>query len=440
MASSSKSNSTVMATSSNFNSAAAGISSVSGNQVVEWQWQTDDLRWRSYDASCSAAIEAAHARGESFVEISIDQASTPTCVIYFQSQDLRQVNLTTQWQRMVSRYAMGQGSTAIWQWWEAESNCWHRYDDQLASKFETAWLESRASQQSNKLDCPAGVFFKVNGQDYSLSFEADGMQYSVNDSCYRSIRRCIYLPNQQPSLMESIAMEKCHCSNASTVSLEQARSNESEQPNSSKDEHSYLIACPNPNDGENCSVCLSSLQEDEAVELDKCHHYFHRECITHWFKTRPSCPECLTIYGVITGTQPPGDMNIRYIPVKRRKGWDGLEGYPGVDIIEITYTFPDGIQTAEHPNPGKRYTGTRRVAYLPKNKEGEEVLELLKTAWNRRLIFTVGTSVTTGRSNTVVWSGIHHKTQTYGGSSNYGYPDEGYFDRVKKELALVNVL
>jgi len=47
---------------------------------------------------------------------------------------------------------------------------------------------------------------------------------------------------------------------------------------------------------------------------------------------------------VITGTQPPGDMTIQYIPVKRRKGWDGLEGYPGTDIIEITYTFPDGIQ------------------------------------------------------------------------------------------------
>jgi len=44
----------------------------------------------------------------------------------------QEVNLITQWQWMVSRYAMGQGLTAIWQWWEVESNCWHRYDDQLA--------------------------------------------------------------------------------------------------------------------------------------------------------------------------------------------------------------------------------------------------------------------------------------------------------------------
>jgi len=438
--SSANSNSTVMASSSNSNSTATGASSASGNQLVEWQWQTDDLRWRSYDASCSASIEAAHARGDYSVEISVDQGSTPTCVIYFQNQDLRQVNLRTQWQRTVRRYVNGQGSTAVWQWWESERNCWHIYDDQLASKFETAWLESRSSQRSNKLDCSAGLFFKVNGQDYSLSFEADGMQYCVNTSCCRSVRRYTYLPNQQPSSSEALAMEQCHSLYASTVSQEQARSNESEQTNSSKDEHSYLIACPNPNDGENCSVCLCSLQEDEAVELAKCHHFFHRQCITQWFKTRPSCPECMTIYGVITGTQPPGDMSIRYIPITSQQRWDGLQGYPGIDIIEITYTFPNGIQTAEHPSPGRRYTGTRRVAYLPKNKEGEEVLELLKTAWTRRLIFTVGTSVTTGRSDTVVWAGIHHKTNKYGGSSNYGYPDETYFDRVKKELALVNVI
>jgi len=253
---------------------------------------------------------------------------------------------------MVRRHVTGQGSTAIWQWWEAERNRWQIYDDQLASKIEMAWLESRSSQRSNKLECPAGLFFNVNGQDYSLLFEANGMQYNVRTSHSRSVRRCIYHPNQQPSSSEFLVVEHCHSSNPGTVSPEQARSNESEQSSSSKDEHSsnskdehsYLIACPNPNDGENCSVCLSSLQEDEAIELAKCHHFFHRACITQWLKTRPSCPECLTIYGVITGTQPPGDMSIRYIPVRSRHGWDGLQGYPGIDIIEITYAFPNGIQ------------------------------------------------------------------------------------------------
>ena len=86
-------------------------------------------------------------------------------------------------------------------------------------------------------------------------------------------------------------------------------------------------------------------------------------------------------------------------------------------------------------NGGKRgnvsFSGTHRTAYLPINEKGNEVLELLKTAFNRRLIFTVGRSVTTGRDNQVVWNGIHHKTNTSGGSSHFGYPDETYFDRVK---------
>lgn len=47
----------------------------------------------------------------------------------------------------------------------------------------------------------------------------------------------------------------------------------------------------------------------------------------------------------------------------------------------------------------------------------------------------VGTSLTTGRKNTVVWAGIHHKTNTHGGVSSFGWPDETYFARVKGELS-----
>ena len=51
----------------------------------------------------------------------------------------------------------------------------------------------------------------------------------------------------------------------------------------------------------------------------------------------------------------------------------------------------------------------------------------------------MGTSVTTGRKNTVVWNGIHHKTNLYGGATNFGYPDKSYFNRVKEELAAKGV-
>ena len=83
-------------------------------------WKTDGLRWHSYDASHTATIEVAHAQGEYYVEISIDQGSTPTCVIYFHNQYLRQVILRTQWKRTVRRYVNGKGSTVVWKWWKLE--------------------------------------------------------------------------------------------------------------------------------------------------------------------------------------------------------------------------------------------------------------------------------------------------------------------------------
>jgi len=67
-----------------------------------------------------------------------------------------------------------------------------------------------------------------------------------------------------------------------------------------------------------------------------------------------------------------------------------------------------------HPNPGERYSGARRTAYLPGNAEGEEICRLLKRAFNAGLVFTIGSSTTSGRDNVVTWNDIHHKTKPHG--------------------------
>ncbi|KAL5489652.1 hypothetical protein EMCRGX_G018770 [Ephydatia muelleri] len=94
-----------------------------------------------------------------------------------------------------------------------------------------------------------------------------------------------------------------------------------------------------------------------------------------------------------------------------------LPGYPGCGTIVITYYIPDGTQGPQHSNPGQRYTGTQRTAYLPYNQEGMEVFKLLQKAWDAKLIFTIGTSHTSGQHNVVIWNDIHHKTNRTGGSS-----------------------
>lgn len=67
------------------------------------------------------------------------------------------------------------------------------------------------------------------------------------------------------------------------------------------------------------------------------------------------------------------------------------------------------------------------------------MFKLLQVAWKRRLTFTIGTSVTTGSADTVVWNEIHHKTEAHGNSSGHGYPDNNYLDNALAELAAQGV-
>lgn len=116
------------------------------------------------------------------------------------------------------------------------------------------------------------------------------------------------------------------------------------------------------------------------------------------------------------GPQPPhGQMVMKFIPTPLAgfapEQYEPNEG----PTIEITYTIPSGIQGPLNPQPGQPYTGTVRRAYLPNNKEGRQIFELLQRAFNDQHIFTIGQSTTTGQDNVVTWNDIHHKTRIDGG-------------------------
>ncbi|XP_018580971.2 E3 ubiquitin-protein ligase DTX3L [Scleropages formosus] len=176
---------------------------------------------------------------------------------------------------------------------------------------------------------------------------------------------------------------------------------------------------------ENCPICMDTFTKKTRLS---CNHDFCEECLEQSVKSMgPQCPVCKKIFGVIKGDQPPGKMTCR-------RTANPLPGFYNCGTIEITYCIYSGIQSKEHPNPGKAFSGVNRSAYLPDNKEGNEVLELLKRAFDQKLIFTVGVSRTTGLSDTVTWNDIHHKTNMTGGPLCFGYPDPDYLKRVKEEL------
>ncbi|XP_046569929.1 uncharacterized protein LOC124278256 [Haliotis rubra] len=181
--------------------------------------------------------------------------------------------------------------------------------------------------------------------------------------------------------------------------------------------------------GEQCFICVSAIVNPKTL---KCGHTFCTECIDAAFKHKKMCPTCKTVCGVITGDMPPGHMKV----IESRSS---LPGYDKCGTIEITYSFSGGRQKLEHPDPGKWYNGITHIAYLPNNAEGQKVLALLKVAWERRLTFTIGRSVTMGKDSCITWNEIHHKTHITGGPTTFGYPDPGYLKRVQEELAAKGV-
>lgn len=191
------------------------------------------------------------------------------------------------------------------------------------------------------------------------------------------------------------------------------------------------------NETEKCSICLcefEQIDEGAVVKLSRCTgHYFHIDCIERYRERKDAmkCPVCQVIYGQLTGNMPDGVMQVELYP----RGAMLCEGYPRAGVIQIKYSIPSG-----RLNHRVMFQGTSRQAYLPDTPEGREVLALLVIAFSRRHTFAVGTSVTTGKTNTVVWAGIHHKTGLTGGTRRFGYPDPTYFSRVKEEMAARGVM
>ena len=69
----------------------------------------------------------------------------------------------------------------------------------------------------------------------------------------------------------------------------------------------------------------------------------------------------------------------------------------------------------DHPNPGESYSGLFCTSYLPNNPTGQEVCNLLRSAFDARLIFTIGQCPATKEKNKIVPNAIELKTNRSGG-------------------------
>jgi hypothetical protein len=263
------------------------------------------------------------------------------------------------------------------------------------------------------------VILKINGATYSVKSNSN----AVFNNSYKNpdlLVKCLKKINDK--LKDAVLSTVCDYYHVTKLELLTKYASENFQKEEKMDNF------------EVCSCCLEPfIKKDikfDTVRLIKCGHFFHVNCLKDYIKTKSSaffpCPICKTIYGVQTGSQPDGVMKVTTI----NTSCSGYETYP-------TFRIEYKIFNHNLPN-GKIIKGTERVAYLPKNEKGEKILMLLKTSFERRLTFSIGTSGTTHIDDSIVWS-IHHKTNLTGGSKNHGYPDVSYLDRVEQELKDVGI-
>ncbi|CAH1100969.1 unnamed protein product [Psylliodes chrysocephalus] len=191
-----------------------------------------------------------------------------------------------------------------------------------------------------------------------------------------------------------------------------------------------------------CPVCRQLLKPENVVIALPCTHVLHLDCLNYALTEQQEtgshlhiqCAVCGCVYGEKHGNQPPGTMEWRRID-------RSLPGHPGCRTIQIIYNIQSGIQRADHPNPGREYyaVGFPRNAYLPDNPKGRKILRLLHSAWQRKLIFTVSKSHTTGCEDVVSWN-IPHKTEIGPSMNTYSYPDPAYLNNVVRELEAVGIV
>ncbi|NXG04633.1 DTX1 ligase, partial [Sakesphorus luctuosus] len=206
----------------------------------------------------------------------------------------------------------------------------------------------------------------------------------------------------------------------------------------------YIQKVKNPPD-EDCTICMERLVTSSGYEgvlsprgikpevvgkLGKCGHMYHLLCLLAMYNNGNKVSA--TPGGLLC---PRGCGGVLGVGGMLRGCWVGVSGEGW---------HPVGAVLGLNPTPGLlglipplgcwcRAVTSERWASND-SAHPLQVLKLLIVAWDRRLIFTIGTSNTTGESDTVVWNEIHHKTEFGSNLTGHGYPDPNYLDNVLAEL------
>lgn len=372
---------------------------------LRWEWD-NDIRWVAYDIRTSEYIEREYSAKSPVIDLSQTPLAIPNDLDF---GNMKQINRHTHYARQVQRLT-GQSYP----------------------------LESHGLSVAGKSPSK-GANATSTSNGYALPSQSKSLQTGVLEKVGKSLLSKGKKTESQQKKGKRVKVEHSGAAEACASDPLSEFCND-------------LQTAPD----EDCAICfeklcsISSYNDESEIngaahsssikQLNQCKHAFHASCLQAMYNSGTKdgslqCPTCKAIHGIKQGNQPrDGVMNVHH-------SHTSLPGHPDGGMITITYDFRGGVQGPEHPNPGKMYSarGFPRTCYLPDNKKGKKVLKLLKEAWRRRLVFTIGTSSTTGEQDTVVWNEIHHKTEAFSNHMGHGFPDPNYLDNVLAELAAQGV-
>lgn len=299
------------------------------------------------------------------------------------------------------------------------------------------WLDgSRYVQNSTEISAQLeeayeaeedGLDIAIFGKDYYVDFEAM-TQTNTATGFSRQLRR------GEGSSSSSSTTTSSSSSASIKAPIKQKKSEVYKTPPITKQKVDLPDAKEEDWKGQDCSICMDGFEQKDAdakmiVKLKECvKHCFHKDCISDYINEHTKCPKCGYFYGTKIGPGPDGEMIVSFSS-------SPLPGNPHCGMISISFQMPRGKQDKRHPNPGKEYYSDSRSHYMPDDEMGNKILGLFIKAWNQRLLFNVGYSLTRQEDNCIIYNGVHMKTNTSGGPTGHGWPDPTYYVRVQTELS-----
>eukprot|EP00002_Diphylleia_rotans_P015705 TRINITY_DN3044_c0_g1_i3.p1 TRINITY_DN3044_c0_g1~~TRINITY_DN3044_c0_g1_i3.p1 ORF type:complete len:240 (+),score=31.32 TRINITY_DN3044_c0_g1_i3:370-1089(+) len=180
---------------------------------------------------------------------------------------------------------------------------------------------------------------------------------------------------------------------------------------------------------DDCVVCFGPFRKNNTVLLRECNHMFHKKCIKKCFDLKRECPMCRREYDFFIGPQPKGKMVVDRYPAGGHS-LPGYESYGTAKIKFILFLLPRELGQGENEHTTQLFF----QSLLPLTTKGLHLLEKLKVAFSRGLIFTIKKKKKGYGLESKI---VEFKSKKHGARRFNGYPDPDYLNRLAAQLKLL---